>query len=281
MSHFTHDTVIGGKIGTSSRGNFDTNGNPVGPGNYEIKGSIDGPKWGFGSQSRGSVYGDKMTPGPGAYSVGDLKDKRGFSMSSRYPEKERLGSPGPGAYSPTKSKDAPNYSMGTGKRDSFSKSGMVPGPGSYDSKPWGANQGTYRFGSSTRRPLSAGTSAPGPGTYYNPKNQGGPSYSMRPKTAKERSTDGPGPGAYDQSPKKIVHDAVIGGKFGSSSRTSLDKAGNPVGPGMYDIRGNLGGPKWGFGSANRGGFDKNDSPGPGSYNMKATVPDVPYYERTN
>jgi hypothetical protein len=104
---------------------------------------------------------------------------------------------------------------------------------------------------------------------------------MRPRTLKNKFHDVPGPGAYDQYPKKMVHEAVVGGKFGNSARTSIDKASNPVGPGMYDTRGNFGGPKWGFGSSNRGGFDKNEAPGPGSYNLKATVPDVPYYVRTS
>jgi len=233
-------------------------------------------------------------------------------MASRHGDKNRSDSPGPGAYSPLLSTEGPNYSVGKGRRDSSNNRHSMPGPGAYDNRPWTAetvgsckfgsgsrrpfsanqttpgpgayenkswsvNKGMYKFGSSTRRPLSAGSHAPGPGAYNAAKKFDGPAYSMRPKTLKDKFTDVPGPGTYDQSPKRIVHDSVIGGKFGNSARSSTDKFSNPVGPGMYDTRGKFGGPKWGFGSSSRGDFDKTDSPGPGSYNLKPTVPDVPYY----
>jgi len=49
------------------------------------------------------------------------------------------------------------------------------------------------------------------------------------------------------------------------------------GPGNYDVRGNIYGPSYGFGSGGRNKDRVNDGPGPGQYKLPYHVAEVPRY----
>jgi hypothetical protein len=254
---------------------------------YLNKSLLEGPQWGFGSDKRSKTTTSQESPGPGTYLVPDIKDPKAFTMSSRVTTADKRFSPGPGAYSPSKSKEAPLFTIGKGPRASLrNKSQEAPGPGSYQSRTWTEQfANPVKFGTSTRRPISSTSCAPGPGTYTaSPKQLDGPAFSMRSRTAKPKRFDVPvssrqGPGTYQQKISEFVYETSPKSRFGTSKR-GVDSAGNPVGPGMYDVRGKLIGPRWGFGTSGRSSLQKKtEFPGPGTYSIKPTVPSVPYYEK--
>lgn len=49
------------------------------------------------------------------------------------------------------------------------------------------------------------------------------------------------------------------------------------GPGQYELRGNAEGPTWSFGKDLRSKQVNDNEPGPGYYEIPATIPDVPKY----
>jgi len=86
----------------------------------------------------------------------------------------------------------------------------------------------------------------------------------------------PGPGAYSPA-VDLTKNKTPGMRMGTGNRSDLyDTKANP-GPGQYDVRGRLAGPQWGFGSDLRGKAYKSDVPGPGTYDHKPRIGDVPSY----
>lgn len=210
------------RIGTASRSTDHRQDSP-GPGAYDSNQRGGGPQWGFGSQPKARLQ-ESSTPGPGSYQIPSQRDSKAFSMSAKHAEAGRHDSPGPGAYSPSKSLDAPLFSMGRSKRSPWRESD-VPGPGSYfvsrevnystnlqggtgmrrplsaghSSHGPGAYEGrsmsvgsgiSFKFGSSNR-PQTSNSQSPGPGNYSPVRRASGPSFSMRPKTAHDRSSEVP------------------------------------------------------------------------------------------
>ena len=49
------------------------------------------------------------------------------------------------------------------------------------------------------------------------------------------------------------------------------------GPGYYNIRGKPSGPEWKFGTDQKGKAQEGGLPGPGQYEVKSTILDVPKY----
>ena len=66
-------------------------------------------------------------------------------------------------------------------------------------------------------------------------------------------------------------------RIGTSARSSFQKNKNSPGPGQYDIRGGVMGPKWGFGTGLRPRTANSKDPGPGTYLIPPTFADVPKY----
>lgn len=272
------------RIGTAQRGADIRNGSP-GPGTYESTGEYEGPKWVFGSDKRDKAIAKKDGPGPGTYKEFIIKDPKAYTMSPKHPRSVKSKSPGPGTYNPSLHKDTPLFSIGKGPRANLKLKTEVPGPGTYEARTWTEDlMGPIKFGTDVRRPLTSQSAVPGPGTYTSVSQPGeGPAYSMRSRTAHARRQEVPvrprqGPGTYAQNLSEFVYESSPKRRFGTSKRVSSDTIGNPVGPGMYDVRGKFIGPKWGFGSSNRSELKKkSESPGPGTYNVKTTVPDLPYF----
>jgi len=282
------------KIGTSKRDNlYNTNATP-GPGSYTTRPNSafnreSGPKYGFGTADRDSLHGmSKTLPGPGQYDFrGSFEGAgKGTSLVPRRPDSALSAaarSPGPGAYNPslTDKPKGPSYRMGSASRDSISKERIgVPGPGNYEPKLIQGNQ-NVKIGTSVRSPLSRSGYTPGPGSYELQTKVGeGPKYIMNPRRDEKYERYVPGPGAYNPSVNLVKENGPAIG-MGSSNRHDLYASKSNPGPGQYDTRGNIAGPKWGFGSEMRGKNHKSAVPGPGSYNLPTTVGDVPKYAYGN
>jgi len=107
----------------------------------------------------------------------------------------------------------------------------------------------------------------------------GPSYSLRGKFYNAKGNENPGPGQYSLSKSASVYDSSPAYNFGREMRGGVSGGGSveSVGPGMYHSPLKPSPPLWSFGTEKRGKDAKATSPGPGQYNLKATVPDVPAY----
>jgi len=111
--------------------------NVPGPGTYEPKGKRQGPKYHFGGRHSQSV--SSLQPGPGQYTPSfklchkDTVYK--YSMSGKGEGASgRSGSPGPGAYEVKVVKEKKGGRFGRDLRGALSlpRSMVVPGPGAYD-----------------------------------------------------------------------------------------------------------------------------------------------------
>jgi len=296
-SRIQNQTSPSFKMGTSKRDDLYGNTSAPGPGAYNTRPNSafnreSGPKYGFGSSERDPLYGmSKTLPGPGQY---DLKsnfegtNSKGMSLVPRRPDSALVSasrSPGPGAYNPgiIPKDTAPAFRIGTASRDSGSKERQaVPGPGNYEPKLILKNS-NIKIGTSVRSPLSSTKNTPGPGTYdYAPKVGEGPKHIISPRREGDFTTMKyvPGPGAYNPS-VSLVKDHNPAVKMGTSNRADLYGSKTAPGPGQYDVRGNIVGPKWGFGSESRGREGKSAVPGPGSYNVPSKIGDVPKYAYGN
>jgi len=283
------------RIGSAKRdGMYANNANP-GPGAYSTRpqsayNKESGPKFGFGSEKRSGIDGmSKTLPGPGAYTFrGEFESPgKGTSMVPRRPDSAYLSgsrTPGPGAYAPglVDKTRGPTYRMGSASRDGTSSSNRIgsPGPGAYNPEHTKGNK-NVKIGTSVRSPLSAGGYTPGPGAYdYKTKVGEGPKHVMNPrrqdvvKSQNDRYT--PGPGAYSPS-VNLTKNTNSTYRMGTSSRGNFYGNNASPGPGQYNLNKNGKGPQWGFGSEQRGNNVKSGTPGPGHYDHKHYVGDVPKY----
>ena len=281
------------RMGTSKRGELYNSAAVPGPGSYSTRpqsayGRDSGPKYGFGTSGKNGNLDQmsKTLPGPGSYAFkGDFESPgKGTSMVPRRPESALVSasrSPGPGAYNPSLSSknQAPAYRMGSASRDGLGGKSSTPGPGNYEPRLISSAK-TVKMGTSVRSPLSDSVKTPGPGSYNITSKVGeGPKYIMNPRREDEKVQNArylPGPGAYSPSVEFVKnHQPAIG--MGTSQRSGLYSTKSNPGPGQYDVRGRIAGPKWGFGSQQRNGGNSNATPGPGHYDHKNYVGDVPTY----
>jgi hypothetical protein len=174
--------------------------------------------------------------------------------------------------------------MGSASRDGTSSSNRIgsPGPGAYNTNYSKSNK-NVKIGTSTRNPLSASAYTPGPGAYEQKTKVGeGPKYVMNPRREggsggkSQNDRYGPGPGAYSPN-LNLTKNQNSTYKIGTSSRGDFYGSTTSPGPGQYDTRKGMKGPKWGFGSEKRGDNMKNSTPGPGHYDHRSLVGDVPKY----
>lgn len=288
-------TSPGYRLGSAKRDGLYTSPATPGPGMYATRPSSSynrdsGPKYGFGTANRDELQAmSKTLPGPGTY---DLKGTfaeidKGISLAPRRPDSALISSgkaPGPGAYTPNliTKKSSPAFRMGSASRDTKERVGS-PGPGNYDPISVQKNKNVI-IGTSKRASLPVNGYTPGPGSYDCPLRVGeGPKYVMNPRRDDSNLLSPkyiPGPGAYNPS-VDLIKGNNSGAKIGTSNRTELyDSKANP-GPGQYDVRGRITGPKWGFGSDQRGKDYKSTVPGPGSYDLPSNVGAVPKYAYGN
>ncbi|CAJ1355740.1 unnamed protein product [Effrenium voratum] len=212
-----------------------------------------------------------------------------WSFAGRQHGGSRPGTPGPGAYAAAAKSSArirtPSYGFGTAERDGGGlRVSTAPGPGTYGAYGAYGAHGQARprsagpaFGRA-RRGLGGGSATPGPGAYVpniNPTRMGAPRHTCTPRRdgvfgggGSQGAFGTPGPGTYG--------DAGSGGSspmakaaprwgFGSSAR-GVNAYGQGPGPGQYDLRSRVGGPRFSI----KGRHDLGDgslcpTPGPGSF----------------
>ncbi|CAE6927906.1 unnamed protein product [Symbiodinium sp. CCMP2592] len=185
------------------------------------------PKWSFAGKSPGSGIRPK-TPGPGTYGHQTSQSCRirqpchGFGSAARDKAGMALASPGPGAY---------------GASESYgSKRPRSAGP---------------VFGRAARG-LGSGRDTPGPGSYVPNVNSTRPQFPRHTCTPRRDGADWghrkcsttPGPGTYGH-----------GGAAGAGSESPVSKSA----------------PRWAFGTADRGVRANGENPGPGQYDLRSRV----------
>jgi hypothetical protein len=292
MDHF-ENTGKTTKIGTSTRPEDKFDQFP-GPGHYinpkdpqQAQGVLwaPNPKWGFGSSKREGMANTYTAayPGPGQYdnksSIGTAGVTIGGKKGEGADKTTPMTTPGPGTYALVSDRvycdAAPSFRIGNAKRSDLSRTQPGPAPGDHHVELKPHSVGT-RFGTGQRSALIVNT-APGPGTYDQTVRSSAPKYWIGAKTGgKRQQASQPGPGAYNPFSTSL-YEKLNGPIIGTSERG--DAPGRAVpGPGQYDVRGNLGGYKWGFGRAKRSDMaKKNDEPGPGNYDLPPKFADVPKY----
>lgn len=247
-----------------------------GPGEYEIAADIRKGKGGsFGKEER-ERRRKEQSPGPASYTLGLLTDRKpAFSMTARHSRKEEAGeSPGPGAYSlPTSSHFGVHISASSRSLHSVS---LVPGPGAYNPT---VVESVLAPGikSGGRLPLSLDKGTPGPGAYTVETMRSGQGILIKGRHGglSERISDLPGPGHY--SPQTTFRGSKDSPLWSfPKARKSHPVPSHVPGPGDYFLP-SPATPACTFGGQKREMDTKRAVPGPGAYNIKATVPMVPSY----
>jgi len=253
-------------FGTSIRKGGVSEGGEPGPGSYTLSPRMgsEGPKFSAGVRRECSV---KETPGPGAYTnidpvatKGGSNPQYGFSKSAR--SNMRLSS-------------APG--LGKSETSLGDLTNTTTGPVTYSGDVEAIKfQKTPQYGfSGTGRDIKP-SSAPGPGQYspLDPtKSATHRSFGTSPRRAGAQSHESPGPGAYSLSPRM----GKDGPKFTVGGPRPAGNMMEHPGPGAYRPEDNgsmsrlLSPRRHGFGTATRKESTASTSPGPGSYQDKSTM----------
>lgn len=231
----------------------------------------------------------KFVPGPGTYNFETqfeegMKKGRGFSLRKKDKQlRPTTCVPGPGQYSSNLNsvkKNSSKISFGKNKRFKVkSEVGCKVDPGRYNpNKPRPSSNVVFgkdkRFSNKDDRKDS-----PAPNHYNPEKPQKNIKYSMRPKTAVVVKSTNPGPGQYNPNvdPTKKVEKGSI---FSKSKKDYQKKSKKEIGPGQYNISGDMKGKTYSFGKQKKGFNLKKEGPGPGSYNPGSDLSDIPSYIRS-
>ncbi|OMJ68979.1 hypothetical protein SteCoe_33427 [Stentor coeruleus] len=252
-------------MGTSSRSLLNDLNSSPGPGTYEVPNrAIEGPQFTMKGKEQ-KISKDKM-PGPGHYnqdiSIKDKSPAYSIGTSPKIGNGKVSENPGPGSYDTRGKEIGPKWGFGSQKRGEELKI-AVPGPGAYESPGFLSKGG---FSLTGRKKDKNPENFPGPGSYESSRPRAkSPSWSMGKQS---RSTKlfalSPGPGAYSlQNPNSHIISPVIG----TSQRQFLNNTQKTPGPGAYDSKFAVGGPKYTI----KGREEKrhiSTSPGPGHYNQE-------------
>ena len=251
-----------------------------GPGQYDLINQSRGPNYSFGSEQRKWLKEDP-NPGPGTYSVPATVDRRSASISGRHPVVDKKEVPGPGTYNPSGRDKSPAFSVGRGQRSELATSGVGPGPGQYATRESLSRQGV-RFGTGERDGDNRKTTVPGPGNYAVKTSIGeGPSYSLRGKVKADALPDNPGPGAYSHNPAAVQERSPQVSFSREGKGDTRNHSVDSTGPGMYYSPKQAAGVKWSFGQEKKGTVVKAEGPGPGAYELKSTIADLPGYSKSS
>jgi len=248
-----------------------------GPGEYEVPTGIKGKGGSFGKEERDRRR-KEPSPGPTSYELGTLTDRKpAFSMTSRHTRKEQTeDSPGPGAYSPP-SPSPFGVHISASSRSLHSVS-AVPGPGAYNPT---VQEAVLAPGmkSAGRLPLHLDKGTPGPGTYTVETRRSGQGIQIKGRHGglSERISDLPGPGHYSpQTTFRGSTDSTPLWSFSKARKSHPARPSHVPGPGDYFLPTQTR-PSCTFGTEKREAESKQRGPGPGTYDVKATVPMVPNY----
>ena len=258
-----------------------------GPGNYNINKADRKGNVVFGKNPKLKLDSTKsFVPGPGSYKFENhfeegLKKGRGVSMKGK--EKEPRPStnvPGPGQYNSnyeSLKKNESKISFGRNQRFKVKdETGCKVDPGAYNPDKIRPKSGVV-FGKNARFTdefKKANSPAPG---HYNPiKPEKNIAFTIRPKTALAISNENPGPGTYNPNVKSVKK-TETGVQFGKAKRSHQKKNKKELGPGQYNVRGNMNGVSHSFGKQMKGFKAKKEGPGPGNYNITSDLSDIPSY----
>ena len=287
----------GPTIGNSKRTFLSTQKETPGPGTYEFRPkSVEGPKYSI--IGRNELMFNKPVPGPGQYESDqtDLTNRQKapsytIGNESKTSRPSSAFTPGPGSYETERKYQGPQWKFGSQSRESLILI-EKPGPGVY-SIPETASQSKNLI--RPRQPT------PGPGS-YNPN-------SVRPKSPtwkigtssrdefKKVKFQSPGPADYSNSLNIHSSSAVFGKALKKScfedpsdyekgsgacedfeGKTKIRLKRTP-GPGQYNVKKEINGPRWHFGTASKDKKMRSETPGPGSYTVYSTMSNLPSYVR--
>ena len=160
----------------------------------------------------------------------------------------------------TNKSKVPLGKIGTSKRNAKSTQCNSPGPGAYNQKGQLKNNGWTIQGKRKERRGSE-EFGPGPTSYFPKIKNQTPAWTLggKNKNNKERPTDGPGPSVYFPSIQS-VKPRPKSATFTAGRKDEKRDSGMP-GPGNYNVKSSLGGPKYGI--TGKPKTSKKDLEGPG------------------
>lgn len=156
-----------------------------------------------------------------------------------------------------------------------------PAPGQYDVKHDIESWNRREYGSTVhpkrKRFLSANTISPSPNKYTPKKAEKNLTFTINPKQLYSNANGVPGPGSYNTPEVEKFKK-----KTGAQDFTNLPKPHNrkekqTLGPGSFNVSGNMNKRVHDFGRAPKGLHFKSNTPGPGSYNLTPDLADIPGY----
>jgi hypothetical protein len=183
-------------------------------------------------------------------------------------------------------KSMPSWVMGSSKRPASSVSKdqfRQPSPAQYspDHAPTDLTAATYVFGKESRIPPASKDVVffPGPGSYTLPPKYKQPKFAMGIKFSDSKKALNPGPGQYENLGASTRMKSPSYTMSGKASRNASPTRPGPPGPGTYKVGGEraVEGPKYGFGTSQRGRDRSPETPGPGQYRIPSKIQDLPQY----
>jgi hypothetical protein len=260
---FIVNKSLAGTIGKAKRNEIFVGLNTPGPGKYDQgNAKFEAPSWSFQGSRDNSFL--NCAPGPGRYETVDLNKSSGAAaLTSRRQELffATIG-PGPAAYD-SHNNSMNGYTIGKSKRPELISD--TPGPGSYESHSL-SHSFSARFGNERRRTLEQLKDTPGSNVYCPSILDKTPSFTFGLKLSQKIMSHGPGPAGY--SPEKKIEN--VSTKIGTGKRflqtfNEKDKNNRP-GPGSYNITRNLPSGKFFISKSKKSKIPSIPTPGPGSYN---------------
>ena len=248
---------------------------------YNISPEPSGPKYSFAHSQRTTPVKHTVSPPPGQYNVvgftDDLRHK-GKTMSSRPQGATQVSAtPGPGAYyTPQVVRTSPGFSIGQAARRALNTHTNEGGPAKYSPNRIDQTSKSCTFAKSTRPSIARADRNPGPGAYdLSPEKA--TAYSILGRKAESKNKEEtPGPGTYKTNSSLVQS---RGPRIGNSQRSEPTTQGTKLnpGPGHYSLVAPRVTTGWTFGRGLREKDILDDEPGPGAYEVPASVPDVPKY----
>jgi hypothetical protein len=316
-------TNVSFSMGNKTFSLINSEGNLLGPGQYSSNYDSIKPKTAvsFTKASREALQSSTSVPGPGAYSLKEIKEipqyvfpreLREKRLAADYPGpgnynipgmseelKHKMGKtilprrpliakdqnfPGPGAYNSKYGDEMRSYSVGKGGRPALNRDSKNPGPGQYEPKNPALINYSKSIGTGNRPPLAKTNNIPGPGSYDFPSfTQNGPKFTLVGRKNEIKGfVSSAGPGQYDPDVNASRPDGVHV-VIGTGQRTNESRRGVRTlpGPGAYDPAVKSDSPRWTFKKDPKDKINFEDEPGPGQYDIPPTVPDVAKYLLNN